>query len=222
MESAFALRRPWSGLPTMPMTSRLRSFPFPEGERLGLREQGHFLSDRGLGCLNPGAPLYWNSANLKPFGQKQSEMPNKETPERSELFRPGQSFGKFYLVQLVGEGGTSRIFKALQQPINRLVALKIPSFPRTGAILTPDEFLTEATLMGRLDHNNVIRIFDFGVHEDSAFICMEYVDGINLQEWTEGRGPLSLSAALAVGRQTLEGLRHSHSRGVLHLNLSPA
>ncbi|MEO6098053.1 MAG: serine/threonine-protein kinase [Fibrobacteria bacterium] len=141
---------------------------------------------------------------------------------RSELFQAGQSFGRFYLVQLIGEGGTSRIFKAMQQPINRIVALKIPSFTDAGSILTPDEFLTEATLMARLEHGNVVRIYDFGVHEDSAFICMEYVEGWNLLELTEARGALPVSAVLAAGIQTLEGLLYAHSQNVLHLDLSPA
>ncbi|MEO7426015.1 MAG: serine/threonine-protein kinase [Fibrobacteria bacterium] len=138
------------------------------------------------------------------------------------MFQPGQSFGKFYLVQLLGEGGTSRIFKALQQPINRLVAVKIPSFADDGGILTPDEFLSEATLMARLEHGHVVRIYDFGVQEDKAFICMEYVEGWNLQELIDARGPLSVSAALAAGIQTLEGLLYAHSQAVLHLDLSPA
>jgi serine/threonine-protein kinase len=122
---------------------------------------------------------------------------------RSDSFQAGQSFGKFYLVQLVGEGGTSRIFKALQQPINRIVALKIPSFADAGSILTPDEFLSEATLMARLEHANVVRIYDFGVHEDKAFICMEYVEGRNLMELTDAHGPLTAAAVLAAGLQTL-------------------
>lgn len=149
-------------------------------------------------------------------------MPPTDAPGRSDLFQPGQSFGKFYLVQLIGEGGTSRVFKALQQPINRLVALKIPSFADQGNILTPDEFLSEATLMARLEHTHVVRIYDFGVQEDKAFICMEYVEGWNLLELTEARGPLSVSAVLAAGLQTLEGLLYAHSQGVLHLDLSPA
>jgi serine/threonine protein kinase len=148
------------------------------------------------------------------------------------LFQPGQSFGRFYLVQLIGEGGTSRIFKALQQPINRIVALKIPSFADAGSVLTPDEFLSEATLMARIEHGHVVRIYDFGVHEDKAFICMEYVEGWNLLELIHARGAvahaggpasgLSVSAVLAAGLQTLEGLLYAHSQGVLHLDLSPA
>jgi serine/threonine protein kinase len=149
-------------------------------------------------------------------------MPLIDAPGRSDPFQAGQSFGRFYLVQLIGEGGTSRIFKALQQPINRIVALKIPSFADAGNILTPDEFLSEATLMARLEHGHVVRIYDFGVHEDRAFICMEYVEGWNLLELTEARGPLPVSAVLAAGIQTLEGLSYAHSRNVLHLDLSPA
>jgi serine/threonine protein kinase len=141
---------------------------------------------------------------------------------RSEAFQAGQSLGKFYLVRLIGEGGTSRIFKALQQPINRIVALKIPTFAGVGNILTPDEFLSEAILMARLEHPHVVRIYDFGVHEDTAFICMEYVEGRNLAEWIESRGPLSVASALACGIQTLEALLHAHSHDVLHLDLSPA
>ena len=155
-----------------------------------------------------------------------------EPPGRSDLFQPGQSFGRFYLVQLIGEGGTSRIFKALQQPINRIVALKIPSFADSGSVLTPDEFLSEATLMARIEHGHVVRIYDFGVHEDKAFICMEYVEGWNLLELIRARGTgaqgagahggLPVSAVLAAGLQTLEGLLYAHSQAVLHLDLSPA
>ncbi len=142
--------------------------------------------------------------------------------ERSETIQAGQSLGKFYLVRLIGDGGTSRIFKALQQPINRIVALKIPSFSQPGNILSPDEFLSEATLMARLDHPKVVRIYDFGVHEDTAFICMEYVEGWNLAEWIEARGAMSPAAALAVGVQTFDALMHAHGHDVLHLDLSPA
>ncbi|MDB5103124.1 MAG: protein kinase [Fibrobacteres bacterium] len=145
-----------------------------------------------------------------------------DAPGRSDSFQPGQSFGRFYLVQVIGEGGTSRIFKALQQPINRLVALKIPSFADTGTILTPDEFLSEATLMARIEHGHVVRIYDFGVQEDRAFICMEYVEGWNLLELIQARGPLPVSAVLGAGIQTLEGLLYAHSQGVLHMDLSPA
>lgn len=149
-------------------------------------------------------------------------MATAEPPERSLSFQPGQSFGKFYLVQLIGEGGTARIFKALQQPISRLVALKIPNFPQTGGVLTPDEFLSEATLMARLDHGNIVRIHDFGVEDGKAFICMEHVEGWNLLQLIERCHPLSVSAVLAIGQQILEGLMHSHSRDVLHQDLSPA
>lgn len=149
-------------------------------------------------------------------------MPSKDQMGRSDTFQAGQSFGKFYLVQLIGEGGTARIFKALQQPINRIVALKIPSFADPGSILSPDEFLSEATLMARLEHGNVVRIYDFGVHEDKAFICMEHVDGWNLMELADARGPLTVAAALAASIQALEGLRCAHAQGVLHLDLSPA
>lgn len=143
-------------------------------------------------------------------------------PERSESFQPGQSFGKFYLVQIIGEGGTSRIFKALQQPISRVVALKIPSFAGSAGVLSPDEFLSEATLMARLDHPNIVRIHDFGVEDGKAFICMEYVEGKSLLEQVSEGGPLPVAAVLAVGLQVLEALRHAHGRDVLHQDLSPA
>lgn len=141
---------------------------------------------------------------------------------RSDPFQAGQTFGKFYLVQLIGEGGTARIFKALQQPISRIVALKIPSFADAGTILTPDEFLSEATLMAKLEHGNVARIYDFGVQDGKAFICMEFVDGWNLMELADARGPLTVAAALAAGLQALEGLVYAHAQDVLHLDLSPA
>ncbi|HLP40403.1 MAG TPA: serine/threonine-protein kinase, partial [Fibrobacteria bacterium] len=149
-------------------------------------------------------------------------MGTLDPSERSESFQPGQTFGKFYLVQAIGEGGTSRIYKALQQPISRLVALKIPSFPAGGGVLTPDEFLSEATLMARLDHAGIVRIHDFGVEEGRAFICMEYVEGWNLQELVERFHPLPASAVLAIALQVLEALLHAHARGVLHQDLSPA
>ncbi len=145
-----------------------------------------------------------------------------EQTERSVSFQPGHSFGKFYLVQLIGEGGTSRIFKALQQPINRVVALKIPSFQDAAGVLTPDEFLSEATLMARLDHPGIVRIHDFGVEDGKAFICMEHVEGSNLLELVARHRPLSASAVLSIGIQTLEALMHAHACDVLHQDLSPA
>lgn len=187
----------------------------------------------GLGGFPAPSSKYWVvefegcryikiQPNYPSFGQKRIAMTTQAQPERSESFQPGQSFGKFYLVQLIGEGGTSRIFKALQQPISRVVALKIPSFSKENGLLTPDEFLSEATLMARLDHGNIVRIHDFGVEEGKAFICMEHVDGWNLLELADRGHPLSTSAVLSIGLQTLEALLHAHSRDVLHQDLSPA
>lgn len=140
----------------------------------------------------------------------------------SELIKAGQTFGKFYLVKSIGEGGTSKIFKALQQPISRVVALKIPTFTENGDILTPDEFLSEATLMAKLDHPNIARIYDFGVTENRPFICMEYIEGLNLLELTQEQGPWSLSGTIAIALQTLDALFFAHTHHVLHLDLSPA
>src|SRR5687767_13710241 len=99
---------------------------------------------------------------------------------RSGLFQAGQSFGKFYVLELIGQGGTSEVYKALQQPINRMVALKVPNFPACEELLSPDEFLSEAMMMARLEHSQIVRIYDFGVQDDKAFICMEYVEGTDV------------------------------------------
>ena len=131
-------------------------------------------------------------------------------------------FLKFYLLQSIGEGATSKIFKALQEPIHRVVALKIPSFQKNQEILNPDEFLSEAILMAKLDHPNIVRIYDFGVSENRAFICMEYIEGPNLEGLIEARGPLSIGATVDLISQLLQGLAHAHRNGILHLDLSPA
>ncbi len=139
----------------------------------------------------------------------------------SDLFQPGHSFGKFYILQLIGEGGTSRVYKAIQQPINRVVALKVPNFANCEEVLSPDEFLAEAMMMARLEHANIIRIYDFGVIDDIAFICMEYIEGIDILELIQHHFPLPEVVVLSIVEQILNGLQVAHAQGVLHRDLSP-
>jgi serine/threonine protein kinase len=127
----------------------------------------------------------------------------------------------FKILETVASGGTAVLYKALQVSLDRIVAIK-----RLHAHLTTDEnftrrFVLEAKAAASLDHENIVRVIDFGVDEGSYQMVMEFVEGESLKEVLERWRPINYDLALAVVHQTCRGLEHAHSKGIVHRDVKP-
>jgi serine/threonine-protein kinase len=133
--------------------------------------------------------------------------------------------GRFKIVEAIGSGGMGRVYKAVQAPLNRAVALKVLDY-NYGPGRDPtfrQRFLVEAALTAKLNHPNTITVIDYGCTADGLFyIAMEYLEGETLEHVIAKKGPLQWRRVLTIGQQIARSLREAHNLGVVHRDLKPA
>lgn len=125
-------------------------------------------------------------------------------------------FGAYRLLQLIGEGGMGRVWKAVDVRLERVVALKIlkgEDEERRRALVA------EAKTACQLQHPNIAVVYEAGEVEGTPFIAMEYVEGLNLSSELGKAMPLSSLLNLAV--QACKALYHAHQKGVIHRDIKP-
>jgi serine/threonine-protein kinase len=131
--------------------------------------------------------------------------------------------GRFRIVDVIGKGAMGKVYRAVQLPLNRAVAIKLLD-SRYGA--GRDEsfkqrFLVEAALTSKLNHPNTVRVLDYGSTRDGLFfLAMEYLDGETLEKLLT-KGPLPWHRVLSIGQQMARALREAHELGVVHRDLKP-
>jgi eukaryotic-like serine/threonine-protein kinase len=133
--------------------------------------------------------------------------------------------GRFQIMSPIGKGGMGRVYKALQTPLDRFVALKVLN-PRYDSSKDPGferRFFLEASMTAKLKHPNTITVHDYGRTDDGIFfIAMEFVEGETLQAVLKAEHRLSWPRALAVAGQVARSLREAHKAGLVHRDLKPA
>ncbi|MGH9364984.1 MAG: serine/threonine-protein kinase [Thermoanaerobaculia bacterium] len=137
---------------------------------------------------------------------------------------PGSKLGRFEISGLLGEGAMGSVFLAHDPRIERPVAIKTLRHEALGserAAEIESRFLREAKLAGRLQHPNIVTIYEVGEDGGVFFIAMEYVDGQSLTRWISSRPDFSLTERVDVVRQVVLALEHAHGRGVLHRDIKP-
>jgi serine/threonine protein kinase len=146
-----------------------------------------------------------------------SPAPTFVPPTTAEL---APHFPQLQILQLVGQGGMGAVYKARQPKLDRLVAVKIlpPEVARDPGFR--ERFSREARSLARLNHANVVTIFDFGETEGLYYFTMEYVDGKNVRELLEA-GELTSSVALKIIPQVCDALQYAHDEGFVHRDIKP-
>jgi serine/threonine-protein kinase len=133
--------------------------------------------------------------------------------------------GRFEIVAPLGIGGMGRVYKAVQRPLGREVALKVLN-PRYDGTKDPGferRFFLEASMTSKLKHPNTITVHDYGRTDDGIyFIAMEYLEGDTLQKVLSQNGQLPWPRALYVAGQIARSLREAHKLGLVHRDLKPA
>jgi serine/threonine-protein kinase len=136
--------------------------------------------------------------------------------------------GKFRIVSAIARGGMGRIYYAMQVPFDRPVALKVVQADTINEEESQflKRFLQEAAILAKLQHPNVVMLFDYGRIEQSTveryFIAMEYLAGETLANRIKVRGLMPTREVLVLMRQILRGLREAHKLGIVHRDLKPS
>jgi serine/threonine protein kinase len=129
-------------------------------------------------------------------------------------------FPQLEIQEQIGHGGMGVVYKARQTELDRIVALKIlrPNISNDGSFA--ERFQREARALAKLNHPNIITVYDFGRKDGLYFFIMEYVDGTNLRH-VERTGQLSPQEALSIVPQVCSALQYAHDNGVVHRDIKP-
>jgi len=130
-------------------------------------------------------------------------------------------FGDYELQRVLGEGGMGTVYKARQISLNRPVALKIIKATRLGSDDDLRQFHNEAEAVARLDHPNIVPIFEVGRFDDQQYFSMKLIAGESLDKRLEDYTAHPRRAAQLLAGAA-EAIHHSHQRGILHRDLKPA
>jgi serine/threonine protein kinase/tetratricopeptide (TPR) repeat protein len=130
--------------------------------------------------------------------------------------------GRFRIVEMVGSGGFSVVYRAHQETIKRFVALKVLK-PRAAAdIRVVERFRREALYASQLTHPNTIKLFDYGQTDDGLFyIAMEFLSGMDLSVLVQRGEPMPLERVWRVLVQASRSLAEAHRLGLVHRDLKP-
>ena len=130
--------------------------------------------------------------------------------------------GKYRILSRLGVGGMGEVYKVLHIHLNAIRVIKLMRANIAADEGAHERFVREARLATRIQHPNVAALFDFSTLDDgSYYMVWEYIEGINLHELIDQRGPLSPRYAATLAAQALMGLDAIHRAGIVHRDVSP-
>ncbi len=129
--------------------------------------------------------------------------------------------GDYVLLSKIAQGGMGVVYKARQQSLNRVVALKMMLGGQHAGEQQIQRFRTEAQAAANLDHPNIVPVFEVGEFDGLPFFSMGYVEGHSLQQRVAA-GPLPPRAAAEMVRALSGAVQYAHQRGIVHRDLKPA
>jgi predicted Ser/Thr protein kinase len=142
------------------------------------------------------------------------------TSQIPSLERLAVAFPQLQILELIGRGGMGFVFKARQPHLDRFVALKLLPDSLAHDPQFAERFNREGRVLARLNHPNIVSIFDFGQAGGFYYLMMEYVDGVNLRQAMQA-GRFSPAEALAIVPKICEALQFAHEEGILHRDIKP-
>ena len=133
-----------------------------------------------------------------------------------------RTFGDFELTEELGRGGMGVVYKARQRSLNRLVALKMIREAHLASAADQARFRAEAEAAARLQHPNIVSVYEVGSHNGQAYLCLEYVEGPTLADQLARGGPLSAQRAARIVADLARAVQAAHEHGILHRDLKPS
>ncbi len=134
----------------------------------------------------------------------------------------GSSLGGYRILLKLGQGGMAVVYKAHEESLNRVVALKVIAQHLSDDAQFIERFKREAQAAAQLSHPNIVQIYAIGEDDGVHYFSMEYIKGISLAEMIEQEGFLTAGRALPIIEQAAEALAVAHEAGIVHRDIKPA
>ncbi len=128
---------------------------------------------------------------------------------------------RYEIMEKIGEGGMSRVYKGLDKKLNRVVAIKVLYEQFAGDPEFLRRFKMEAKAAAKLSHPAIVNVYDEGESQGVHYIIMEYVEGLTLKEIVQRQGRLQPQDAAQLVLQVCDGLVHAHAHKVIHRDIKP-
>src|ERR1017187_8598276 len=138
-------------------------------------------------------------------------------PPISEL---AKLFPQLEILECLGRGGMGAVYKARQPRLDRFVALQILAPEKQNDLQFAERFEREARALARLNHPNIVTVFDFGEVSGQFYLLMEFVDGLTLRQLLQ-TGKMAPAEALNIVPKICEALQFAHEQGIVHRDIKP-
>jgi serine/threonine-protein kinase len=165
----------------------------------------------------PGPLERKEESTLSHPSNETGSLADERGPERT----PPVRIGAYVLLEEIGKGGMGVVYKARQLSLNRLVALKLARWEALSEPEILDRLRHEGEMFARLEHDNIVRIYDCGEHQGRPYFSMEYVEGGSLAERLR-QGVLPEREAADLVRTLARAVHFAHGYKIIHRDLKPA
>ncbi len=133
----------------------------------------------------------------------------------------GRQIANYRIVEKLGEGGMGVVYKAMDESLDRTVAIKALSSELSHDPQLVERFRTEAKAQAHLNHTNIATLYSFVVQGGDCFMVMEFVEGESFDQMIRRRGPVPYQEAIPLFKQALLGLGFAHRMGIIHRDIKP-
>lgn len=158
---------------------------------------------------------------VRQIGITPSQHREKDSQNAASIARPLRMLGQYQLLSKLGEGGMGTVYKALHTRLDKVVALKLLPRDRVRNADAIARFEREMKAVGKLDHPHIVRAMDAGEIDDTRYLVMEYVQGMDLSRLVARHQQLPLAEACELIQQAAVGLQAAHLRGMVHRDIKP-
>jgi serine/threonine protein kinase len=139
-----------------------------------------------------------------------------------QLLNPGTRLGKYKVLSHIATGGMGTVYKASDEELGRVVALKVLDANMAEKPNTLERFRREARHAAQLAHKNIVMLFEYGQAEGMHFLALEYVEGIDLYDYIERKGRLAPEESRRILVQAVQALDHAFQQGIIHRDIKPS
>src|SRR5437660_2430847 len=133
----------------------------------------------------------------------------------------GRNLGDFHLLRRLGQGGMGQVYLAEQISLKRKVAIKTMRTDLAVSAVSLQRFKAEAEAIARVSHANIVQVYAIGEETGLHYMALEYVEGRNLREFVDKKGPPELMLAVRIMRQVAAALLRASELGIIHRDIKP-
>ncbi len=177
------------------------------------------MASQGLGV--PLKSILVNRGYLSPKRLRIVQEALQRTAARPAASHAFPEIAGYRILGVLGKGSMGTVYKARQLSVDRIVAIKVPRPELASDPKFVERFLREARAAARLNHRNIVMVFDAGRSGGRYYLAMEYVEGASLRAIVRKKGPLDEMEAVRIAAKVAQALDYIHSRHIIHRDIKP-